>query len=150
MTVRLYALVKFALAFSKERCPFQSANLEQAQSMFMSESPQTCPAPYRSPWRICFDLFQTVVQRDPGLGWCPGVPALWYSPSFSQKDLQVLALCLDDEQPARSVVREEGSMNTLALMDTCCAAGSAFHILGAQQAFIFGGILGGFDHHSSA
>lgn len=95
--------------------------------MFMSESPQTCPTPYGSPWRICFDLFQTAAQRDGGLGRCPGVPALWYSPSFSQKDLQVLALCLDDEQPARSVVCEdkdekEGSINTLALMGhvLCC------------------------------
>lgn len=78
MTVRLYALAKFALAFSKEMylCLFQSANLEQAQIMFMCGVPTTCSAPYGSPWRICFDLFQTAAQRDPGLGLCPGVPAL--------------------------------------------------------------------------
>lgn len=64
----------------------------------------------------------------------------------------MLAFCLDDEQPARSVVckdkdEKEGSINTLALMGQRCVSEFAFRILGTWQAFIFGGILGGFSHH---
>lgn len=51
MTVRLYALAKFALAFSKEicLCLFQSANLEQAQIMFMCGVPTNLLRSLRKP-----------------------------------------------------------------------------------------------------